>query len=147
MGLTSGLRWRSRCEFREKIALRVRWRCGFSLAILSPLVWIWRRPTVNTTIDLSFLRHDFTLPCHISLFFHCIFLLFRCGISLLHSRGLFFFIDGGHSYSSPTLPPSFSSDSCFLEPCLNTFLAPHIPFWPLRTKSWKWFFSKIVQLV
>ena len=86
MGLTSGLKWRSHWWFREKIALRVRWRCGFSLAVPSLFVWIWRRPTMDTTVELPFFRHDYTLLCRISLFLHCIFFIFRCGISLLHNR-------------------------------------------------------------
>ena len=52
-----------------------------------------------------------------------------------------------HSYSLPKLPPSFSGDSCFLEPWLNFFLAPHLSFWPQEQKDEDDFFFKIVQLV
>ena len=83
-----------------------------------------------------------------SLFFFIAYFFFFAEASLFFTiEALFFFINGGHSYSSSTLPPSsFSIDSCFLESSLNTFLAPHLSFWPLEQKD-EDFFRKIVKLV
>ena len=110
------------------------------------LVGIWWQNFIYFIChDFTLLRHNFILLCHISLLHHCIFLLLRCGIPLPHSGVLLFFNRQwvSHSYSSQMLPPFFfPGDSSFLELWMDTFMVPHLSFWPWEQKIEDDFFSE-----
>jgi len=99
------------------------------------------RTTVDTTIELPLLRHDFTLLCCISLLLlHCVFLLLRCGTSLFHSRVLFvhrrwvILTHRRHSlFLLLRVTRVFGTMVEFFSGSVSTFLV-------LRSKRWRWFF-------
>ncbi|KAF3575021.1 hypothetical protein F2Q69_00060049 [Brassica cretica] len=72
-------------------ALMFRWRCcGFSHTVPSPLGWIRRGPTVQTTVSLPLLLCGFT-PLRCFSFFLMAALLFAAAPFLLFTSAFFFF--------------------------------------------------------